>query len=93
MIGFQNWGGGGGGGGGGCASFAPQPLLDSQVIRIFRLKNHFIIVRAVTYVIRERMCFQAAMSHFGNYWLVIFSEMATGYERMCLCNKSYRPSL
>ena len=50
---FPKWKGGG-------ASFALQPffLLDSQVIRIFRLKNRLIILRAVTYVIRGRMCFR-----------------------------------
>ena len=44
------------------ASFARQPffLLGSQVIRIFRLKDRLIILRAVTYVIRERMCSRAA---------------------------------
>ena len=52
---FPKWKGGG-------ASFAPQPLLDSQVTRIFCLKNCLIILRAVTYVIRGRMCFLAAMS-------------------------------
>ena len=52
---FSKWKGGG-------ASFARQPffLLGSQVIRIFRLKNRLIILRAVTYVIRERMCSRAA---------------------------------
>ena len=56
MIGFRN-------GREGDASFACQLffLLDSQVIRIFRLKNRMIILRAVTYVIRGRMCFRAAM--------------------------------
>ena len=47
-------------GGGGGASFARQGmffLLDSQVIQIFRLKNRLIILGAVTYVIRGRMCF------------------------------------
>ena len=54
MIGLRIGGGGGGG-----ASFARQPffLLDSQVIRIFRLNNCLIILKAVTYVIRGRMCF------------------------------------
>ena len=69
---FPKWkgeGGGGGGGGGGGTSFVRQPffLLDSQVIRIFRLKNRLIILRAVTYVIRGRMCFRAARDHSGNY--------------------------
>ena len=47
---------------GGDASFAHQPffLLDSQVIRIFCLKSRLIILRAVTYVIRGRMCYRAA---------------------------------
>ena len=35
-------------------------LLDSQVIRIFRLKNQLIILRTVTYVIRGRICFRVA---------------------------------
>ena len=51
MIGFQNGREEG-------ASFTRQLsfLLDSQVIRIFHLKDHLIILRAVTYVIRGRMC-------------------------------------
>ena len=55
---------GGGGGGGGGASFARQGLfflLDNQVIRIFRFKNHLIVRRTVMYVIRGRMCFRAVM--------------------------------
>ena len=78
MIGFRNGRGGGGGGGG--ASFARQPffLLDSQVIRIFHLKNRLIILRAVTYVIRGRMCFRATRDEPRNYWLTIFLETATG---------------
>ena len=42
---------------GGDASFGRRPffLLDSQVIRIFSLKNRLIILRAVTYVIRGRI--------------------------------------
>ena len=58
---FSKWKGGGGGGRG--ASFTRHGLfflLDSQVIRIFRLKNRLIILRAVTYVIRGRMSFRAA---------------------------------
>ena len=55
------------GGGGRGASFARQPLLDSQVIRIFRFKNRLIILRAVSYVIHGRMYFRAAMSQPGNY--------------------------
>ena len=53
-------------------------LLDSQVIRIFYLKNRLIILRAVTYVIHERMCFQAARDQPGNYWLAIFLETTVG---------------
>ena len=39
------------------ASFVRQPffLLDSQVIRTFRLKNRLIILRAVTYVVHGRI--------------------------------------
>ena len=58
---------------GACSSF-----LDNQVIRIFRLKNRLIILRAVTYVIRGRMCFRAAMDQSGNYWMSIFSETVAG---------------
>ena len=54
-----------------CSSF-----LDNQVIRIFRLKNRLIILRAVTYVIRGRMCFRAARGQPRNYWMSIFSETA-----------------
>ena len=32
-------------------------ILDNQVVRIFRLKNRLIILRTVTYVIHEKMCF------------------------------------
>ena len=52
VIGLRNGKGG--------ASFARQGLfflLDSQVIQIFRLKNRLIIIRAVTYMFRGRMCF------------------------------------
>ena len=49
MIGFRNGRRGG-------ASFARQPLLDSQVIRIFRLKNRLIILRVASYVIHGRIC-------------------------------------
>ena len=40
-----------------CALFARQPffLLDSQVVRIFRLKDRLIILRAVTFVVYGRM--------------------------------------
>ena len=62
MIGFRNGRGGG-------ASFAHYPffLLDSQVIRIFSLKNRLIILRAVSYVIRGRICFRVARDQPGNY--------------------------
>ena len=70
---FPKWKGGG-------VSFARQSffLLDSQVIRIFRLKNRLIILRAITYVIRGRMCFRVARDQPGNYYLVIFLEVAAG---------------
>ena len=73
MIGFR--------GGGAGTLFARHGLfflLDSQVIRIFHLKNRLIILRAVTYVIRGRMCFQATRDQPRNYWLTIFLEMAAG---------------
>ena len=40
------------------ALFALQPffLFDSQVIRIFCLKDRLIILKAVTYVVCGRMC-------------------------------------
>ena len=62
----------------GGVSFAHQPffVLDSQVIRIFRLKNRLIILRAVTYVIRRRICSRVARDQPGNYWLAIILEMA-----------------
>ena len=65
---------------GGDALFARQPffLLDSQIIRIFCPKNRLIILRAVTYVIRGRMCYRAARDQSGNYWLAIFLETAVG---------------
>ena len=48
---FSKWKGGG-------APFARRPffLLDNQIIRIFRLKNRLIILRAVTYVLRGMTC-------------------------------------
>ena len=51
------------------ASFVCQSffLLDSQVIRIFCLKDRLIILRTVTYVIRGRMCFRAMRDQMGNY--------------------------
>ena len=65
---------------GGGVSFARQSffLLDRQVIRIFRLKNRLIILRAITYVIRERMCSRGARDQLRNYLLDIFLETATG---------------
>ena len=65
---------------GGSASFARQPffLLDNQVIRIFHLKNRLIILRAVMYVIRGRMCFRVMRDQPGNYWLAIFLEKTAG---------------
>ena len=59
---FPKWKGGG-------ASFTRQPffLLDSQVIRIFRLKNRLIILRMITYMICGRMCFRVARDHLRNY--------------------------
>ena len=73
MIGFRNRREEG-------ASFACQPffLLDSQVIRVFRLKDRLIILRVVTYVIRGRMCSRAARDQTGNYWLAIFLETVAG---------------
>ena len=64
----------------GGASFACQPffLLDSQVIRSFRFKNRLIILRAITYVIRGRMCSRVARDRPGNYCLAIFLETAAG---------------
>ena len=70
---FLKWKGGG-------ASFARYPffLLDSQVIRIFCLKNRLIILRTVTYMIRGRMCFRATRDQLRNYWLTIFLETTAG---------------
>ena len=50
MIGFRNEREEG-------ASIARQSffLLDSQVIRIFRLKDRLIILKAVTYVVRGKI--------------------------------------
>ena len=63
FVKWKEWGGGG-------ASFVRQGLfflLDSQVIWIFRLKNRLIILRAVTFVIRGRMCFRAVRDQPRNY--------------------------
>ena len=57
---------------------ACSSILDNQVIRIYRLKNRLINLRAVTYVIRGRMCFRAARDQSRNYWLSIFSETVAG---------------
>ena len=61
-------------------SFACQPffLLNSQVVRIFRLKDRLIILRVVAYVVCGRMCSQAARDQSRNYWLIIFLETAVG---------------
>ena len=63
---------------GGDASFACQSffILDSQVIQIFRLKNRLITLRAVTYMVREKMCFRYANYQSGNYWLANFFVIA-----------------
>ena len=66
---------------GGGASFVRQGLfflLDSQVIRIFRLKNRLIILRVIMYVIHGRMCFRAARDQLGKYWLAILIETTAG---------------
>ena len=70
---FLKWKGGG-------TSLARQPffLLDSQVIRIFRLKDRLIILRVVTYVIHGRMCFRVSRDQPESYWLTIFFETAVG---------------
>ena len=75
---FAKWKRGGGGGGALFARHGMFFLLDSQVIRIFHIKNCLIVLRAVTYVIRGRMCFRVAWDQLGNYWLAIFLETATG---------------
>ena len=51
MIGFRNGREAG-------ASLARQPffLLDNQVVRVFRLEDWLIILRAVTYEVCERIC-------------------------------------
>ena len=53
MIGFRNGREAG-------ASLARQPffLLDNQVVRVFRLKDRLIILRAVTYEVCGRICSQ-----------------------------------
>ena len=56
----------------------PFFLLDIQVIRIFRLKNRLIILRAVTYVIHGRMRFRATRDQPGNYWVAIFLATIAG---------------
>ena len=73
MIGFRNGREEG-------ASFARQPFfhLDSQVVRIFRLKDCLIILRAVMYMVCGRMCSRVARDQPGNYWLAIFLETIVG---------------
>ena len=68
-------------------------LLDSQVIRIFCLKDRLIILMAVMYVIRGRMCSRATGDQSGNYWLAIFLETVAGWKRKCPANKSRSPLL
>ena len=72
MIGFRNGREEG-------ASFTHQPffLLDSQVVRIFHLKDRLIILRAVMYVVCGRMCSSSVRDQSGSHWLSIFLEMAT----------------
>ena len=61
-------------------SFARQPffLLNSQVVRIFRLKDRLIILKVVAYVVCGRMCSHAARDQSRNYWLIIFLETIAG---------------
>ena len=62
MIGFRNGREAG-------ASLARQSffLLDNQVVRVFRLKDQLIILRAVTYEVCGRICFQVARDQPGNH--------------------------
>ena len=55
-------------------SLARQPffLLDNQVVRVFRLKDRLIILKAVTYEVYRRICSQVARDQQGNHWLAIF---------------------
>ena len=67
MIGFQN-------GREASASLARQPffLLDNQVVRVFRLKDWLIILRAFTYEVCGRICSQVARNQPRNHWPTIF---------------------
>ena len=53
-------------------------LLDNQVVRVFRLKDRFIILRAVTNEFCGRICSQFVKDQQGNYWLAMFLEMVAG---------------
>ena len=61
-------------------SFVRQPffLLNSQVVRIFRLKDRLIILKVVAYVVCGRMCSYPARDQSRNYWLIIFLETIAG---------------
>ena len=56
------------------ASLALQSffLLDNQVVRVFRLKDRLIILRAVTYEVCGRICSQVARNQPGIHWPTIF---------------------
>ena len=71
MIGFRNRREAG-------TSLVRQPffLLDNQVVRVFRLKDRLIILRAVTYEVCGRICSQVVRDQPGNHWLAIFLKMA-----------------
>ena len=56
-------------------------LLDNQVVRVFRLKDRLIILRAVTYEVCGRICSQVARNQQGNHWPTIFLKMAACWNR------------
>ena len=73
MIGFQN-------GSETDVSLVHQPffLLDNQVVRVFRLKDRLIILRAVTYKDYGRICSQVVRNRPKNHWPAILLKMAAG---------------
>ena len=60
------------------ASLTLQPFffLNNQVVRVFRLKDWLIIIRAVTYEVCGRICSQVARNQLGIHWPAIFLNMA-----------------
>ena len=71
MIGFRN-----GREAGTLLALHPFFLLDNQVVQVYYLKDRFIILRAVTFVVCWRIYSQVARNQLENHWPAIFLKMA-----------------